>query len=102
MLEPGGRYLNGNPTLSVLVRSAMPTRRTGKAVIAAFAPETTEALATLTEMIEAGDIQPILDRVYPMSEAAAAHRRVETEQRLGAISITIDDPSEPTSHGRTH
>ena len=34
-------------------------------------------------MIESGKIQSIVDRVYPMAEAAAAHRRVETEQRLG-------------------
>jgi len=91
MLQPGGRYLNGNPRLSVLVRSVLTTRFTDKTVTVAFASETTQALATLTEMIEAGEIQPIVDRVYPMAEVAAAHRRVETEQRLGAIVITIDD-----------
>jgi NADPH:quinone reductase-like Zn-dependent oxidoreductase len=42
-------------------------------------------------MIEAQKIQSIVDRVYPMSEAATAHHRVDTEQRLGAIVITIDD-----------
>jgi hypothetical protein len=30
-----------------------------------------------------------VDRVYPMNEAAEAHRRVETEQRLGAVVIAI-------------
>jgi len=95
MLQPGGRYLNGNPRLSVLVRSVLTTRLTDKAVTVALAPETTEALATLTEMIEAGKIQSIVDRVYPMAEAAAAHRRVETEQRLGAIVLTIGEPDGP-------
>jgi len=87
MLQPGGRYLNGNPRLSVLARSVLD-----KAVTVAFAPETKEALAALTEMIEAGKIQSIVDQVYPMAEVAAAHRRVETEQRLGAIVITIGEP----------
>ena len=95
MLQPGGRYLNGNPRLSVLVRSALTTRFTDKTVTVAFAPETKQALATLTEMIEAGTIQPIVDRVYPMAEVAAAHRRVETEQRLGAVVITIGDQDGP-------
>lgn len=95
MLQPGGRYLHGNPRLSVLVRSVLTTRLTDKTVTVAFAPETKQALATLTEMIEAGKIQSIVDRVYPMAEVSAAHRRVETEQRLGAVVITIGEPDEP-------
>ncbi|GIE74791.1 hypothetical protein Aph02nite_07410 [Actinoplanes philippinensis] len=88
MLEPGGRYLNGNPRLSVLFRSKVLDRRTA---IVTFAPETAEALATLTAMIERGEIRPIVDRVLPMSSAADAHRLVESEQRLGAIVISLDD-----------
>jgi len=95
MLQPGGRYLNGNPRLSVLVRSALTTRLTDKTVTVAFAPETKQALATITEMIEAHEIRSIVDRVYPMSQAVAAHRRVETEQRLGAVVIIIGEPDEP-------
>ncbi|ASW55675.1 NAD(P)-dependent alcohol dehydrogenase [Plantactinospora sp. KBS50] len=94
MLQPGGRYLNGNPRLAVLVRSVLTTRFTDKTVTVAFAPETKEALATITEMIEASKIQSIVDRVYPMSEVTAAHRRVETEQRLGAVVITIGEADE--------
>jgi NADPH:quinone reductase-like Zn-dependent oxidoreductase len=96
MLHPGGRYLNGNPRLSVLLRSVVTTRFTDKTVTVAVAPETKQALATLTELVEAGKIQSIVDRVYPMAQAAAAHRRVETEQRLGAVVITIGEPDGPT------
>jgi NADPH:quinone reductase-like Zn-dependent oxidoreductase len=96
LLRPGGRYLNGNPRLSLLVRSVLTTRFTDKTVFVAFAPETAEALAAITQLIVAGKIRSIVDRVYPMSEAAAAHRRVETEQRLGAVSITIGESDEPT------
>jgi NADPH:quinone reductase-like Zn-dependent oxidoreductase len=45
-------------------------------------------------MIEAGTIGSIVDRVFPMDQAADAHRRVETEQRLGAIVIAIGDYSD--------
>ncbi|MEV6300642.1 NAD(P)-dependent alcohol dehydrogenase [Actinoplanes sp. NPDC051861] len=89
MLQPGGRYLHGNPRLSVLLRSVPTTRFTDKTVVVAFAPETREDLATLARMAEAGEIRSIVDRVYPMSEVADAHRRVETEQRLGAVVITV-------------
>jgi NADPH:quinone reductase-like Zn-dependent oxidoreductase len=79
----------------VLVRSVLTTRLTNKTVTVAFAPETKQALATITELIEANEIRSIVDRVYPMSQVVAAHRRVETEQRLGAVVIIIGEADEP-------
>lgn len=90
-LRPGGRYLHGNPRLSVLFRSVSTNWFTDKTAIVTFAPESRADLAALTEMIEAGEIQSIVDRVYPMAEVPDAHRRVETEQRLGAVVIAIDE-----------
>ena len=88
-LNPGGRYLACNPRLSVMLRSFFTTRFTDKTARFAFAGETKAALCTLKEMIEDGRIKPILDKVYAMEQAAQAHRRVETEQRLGAVVIAI-------------
>lgn len=90
-LNSNGRYLSGNPRLSVMLRSVFTTRFTNKTAKFAFAGETKEELRTLKEMIEDGIIGSIVDRVYPMEEAADAHSRVETEQRLGAIVIAIGD-----------
>lgn len=94
-LAPGGRYLKAVPRLSDLIRSVFTnrfaSRFTNRTTVVAFAPETTAALNRLREMIEAGRIGPIVDRVYPMSEAAAAHLRVETEQRQGAVVIRIGE-----------
>ncbi len=42
-------------------------------------------------MIEEEKVGSIVDAVYPMQQAAEAHRRVETEQRVGAIVIEIDE-----------
>lgn len=42
-------------------------------------------------MIEDGKIRSIVDRVFPMEQAAEAHHRVETEARVGAVVIAIDD-----------
>lgn len=88
-LKPKGRYVAGNPRLSVMVRSGFTNRRTDKTSVYTTAPESKEALTDLTGMIEKGDIRSIVDRVLPMSEAAQAHILVETEQRLGAVVIAI-------------
>ncbi len=90
-LNPDGRYLSGNPRLSVMLRSVFTTRFSKKTAKFAFAKETKAELRTLKEMIEDGKIESIVDKVYPMEQAADAHSRVETEQRLGAVVIAIGD-----------
>jgi NADPH:quinone reductase-like Zn-dependent oxidoreductase len=93
ILNPNGRYLSGNPRLSVMIRSMLTTRFTNKTARFAFAGETKADLLTLKGMIEDGRIKSIVDRVYPMDQATDAHIRVETEQRLGAVVIAIGERS---------
>ena len=90
-LNRNGRYLSGNPRLSLIIRSVFTTRFSDKTARFAFARETREELLALKAMIEDGKVGSIVDRVLPMEEAAEAHRLVETEQRLGAIVIAIGD-----------
>ena len=90
-LNPDGRYLSGNPRLSVMLRSVFTSRFTNKTARFAFAGESLEELRTLKEMVESGKIESIVDRIYPMSQAADAHTCVETEQRLGAVVLAIQD-----------
>ena len=90
-LKSNGRYLSGNPRLSVMLRSVFTTRFTKRTASFAFARETKEELLALKQMIEREEIRSIVDRIYSMEQAADAHRRVETEQRLGAVVIAIGD-----------
>ena len=88
-LNPNGRYLAGNPRFWVMLRSVFTTRFTDKTARFAFARETQEELLALKGMIEGGKLGSIVDRVFPMEQAADAHRLVEAEQRLGAVVIAI-------------
>ena len=90
-LSPGGRYLKGNPRLSDMLRSVLTTRFTSKTAVFAFAGEKEEELLELKEMIESGNIKPVVDKIYPMNQAPEAHRRVETEQRSGIVVISMMD-----------
>lgn len=88
-LNSKGRYLMGNPRLSDMLRSVLTSTFTDKTAIFVFAGEKEEELLALKEMIEEGKIKSIVDKIYPPEQAAEAHRRVETEQRLGTIVISM-------------
>ncbi len=46
-------------------------------------------LSTLAAMVESGKIKPVLDRTYPLSEAADAVRYMETCRARGKVIISV-------------
>jgi len=88
-LNPNGRYLMANPCISDMLMSVLTSKFTDKTAIFEFAREKEEELLALKKMIEDGKIQSIIDKIYPFEQAVEAHRRVETEQRLGPVVISV-------------
>ncbi|MCR9243954.1 MAG: NAD(P)-dependent alcohol dehydrogenase [bacterium] len=88
-LTRSGRYLTGNPRLSVMLRCLCTSWFSARSASFAFAGEKREELLALKAMIEAGEIRSIVDEVLPMDRVAEAHERVEAETRLGALVIAI-------------
>ncbi len=43
------------------------------------------------ELVESGRVKPIVDEVFPLSEAAAAHERMESGDQLGKIILRIPE-----------
>lgn len=95
VLKPGGRcVMAGAPkTLGAVFT------RIGEAWVRSFllrqrftffiAKMRSEDLTTLCEMIQAGKISPVIDRKYPLSEAAVALAYVEDGHARGKVVITV-------------
>jgi NADPH:quinone reductase-like Zn-dependent oxidoreductase len=50
---------------------------------------TPEDFRAVCELIEVGAVRPVVDSVFPLAEAADAHRRLEAGEQLGKIVLRI-------------
>lgn len=88
-LAPGGRYLLANPTPTTMLQGAWISRTSDRTVVLEAASETATALERLREHCEAGIVRAIIDRSYPLEQAAAAHRYQESGQKMGDVVLTV-------------
>jgi NADPH:quinone reductase-like Zn-dependent oxidoreductase len=89
-LNRNGRYLIANPGLSQMVRGRWASMTSSKKVIFGAAHPKTEDLIYLKELIEAGKIESVIDRRYPLEQIPEAHRYVETGDKKGHVIITVE------------
>jgi len=87
-LRPGGRFLMANPRLSYLVRGLIGPGN-GKRIIAGSAARTAEDLAFVAERMEAGELDTVIDRTFPLQDIVGAHEYVETGAKQGNLVVIV-------------
>ena len=93
-LTPNGIYLDAGNAATILPMLWTSVFGRKIAILTATyvrsASEIKKDLAILKKRIEAGKIQAVIDRCYPLEKTADAHRYVETGRKKGNVVITID------------
>ena len=84
--ETDGRWLGGSDRQ---VRAMMLSPFVGQKLGTFVASENADDLRALTELIEAGKVEPAIDRTYPLHEVAEAIRYVLDGRARGKVVITV-------------
>lgn len=89
-LKPDGIYLLASFKMKALLQMLwISLTGSTQKVICAFANETPDSLTFVKKLVEEGKIKAIVDKSFPMEQAAEAHRYVENGYKKGNVIITM-------------
>jgi NADPH:quinone reductase-like Zn-dependent oxidoreductase len=89
-LKKKGILLNGNPTLSRIIRGFWTSKISSKKVINDTTSFLSDDLVFLKEQVEAGKFKAIIDKRFPLEQIPEAHIYIEKEHKIGNVVIILN------------
>ncbi len=80
---------NGYLGLVISMTPGLTGLGSGRKVIGGGAPEKSEDLKYLMDLMAVGKIKAVIDRTFPLQEVAAAHKYVDSGRKKGNVVITV-------------
>ncbi|HSG41935.1 MAG TPA: NAD(P)-dependent alcohol dehydrogenase [Anaerolineales bacterium] len=93
VLAPQGVHLpnTGHGGMSYVLKAYLLSALMRQHLSPFLAVPSSENMRFLNELIEAGKVKPVIDKVYPMSEAKEAFWYLEKEHAQGKVVLTIQN-----------
>jgi NADPH:quinone reductase-like Zn-dependent oxidoreductase len=89
LLKPDGQFLTANPGMSDQLRTLLNISTRRRQTKPDSISQRHEDFLALRELIAAGKIRSVIDRTYPLEQAAEAHRYAESGLKKGNIVLTM-------------
>lgn len=88
-LLPKGKLLLVSPSFGQMFYSLFASMMSSKKIIMGVDEENVEAINYLRQLIESGQLKPVIDRSYPLEKVVDAHQYVDSGRKKGNVILAI-------------